>query len=340
MAPMRILPALAALLLTWLLLGCLLLGCLTVSATGQMMIKKSDGTRVEGKIVEDGKTFIRVSQPDGKTISLTYAQLHPQTIYELRNRRTPKDNGGEQLKLGNYALTNDMFQAARTHYFNALVAGKEFEPKARSGMKRTHNIEANYLLEKAREMQRTGNFRLETVLLSRLVTAFAGTKAAERAEDALKNMKMGDQARDALDLLDKRAKKEVTEAKEKFSRAIEANRKGLELSRKRSKAEAQFRRALKLFRECRGIVASVRKQYGANKEIADRCKESDEALDRHVVDVVVNIAQMYTARENYKTALDWINKALAEHPKNARLLSNRSNIELSMNWSDRGAGRR
>jgi len=335
MVSMRIVPTVAVLLLA----GLLVAGMAT-SSTGQVTIKKSDGTRVEGKVVEDGKTFIRVSRPDGETVSFTYAQLHPETIYQLRNLRTPKDNGEAQLQLANYALTHKMFAAARTHFFNALVAGKEFEPKARSGMKRAYNVEANYLLDKAREMQGKGNFRLETVLLSRLVTAFAGTKAAERAEDALKNMKMGDQARDALDFLDKRTKKAVAKAKEKFSRAIEANRKGLELARKRSKAERQFRRALKLFRECRGVVAQVRKQYGDNKEIADRCVESDQALDRHVVDVALNIAHLYSARENYKTALDWINKALADHPKDRRLLSSRSNIELSMNWSDRGGGGR
>lgn len=335
MASTRILPALAVLLLV-----SLIAVCAAAPATGQILLKKSDGTRIEGKLIEDGKTFIKVAGPDGEMASFTYAQLHPETIYQLRNQRTPKNDGEAQLHLANYALDHKMFNAARQHLFNALVAGKEFEPKARSGMKRAHNMEADHLLDTAREMQRKGNFNLETMLLSRLVTAFAGTKAADRAEVALKNMKMGDKARDALDFLDKRTQKAVEKARTRFNNAIEANRKGLELSRKRSKAEKQFRLALKLLEECRGTLAAVRKQYGENKEIAERCDESDKALDRLTVDIVCNIAHMYSARENYKTALDWLNKALAEHPKDRRLLSNRSNIELSMNWSDRGGGGR
>ncbi len=300
-------------------------------------IKTKDGTVLKGKLVEDAGDFIKV-RVGSKTESIPYTKLHPSTIFNLRAAKTPKDDANAQLELGEYALKNKLFHAARQSFFNAALAdGSETtREKALNGKKRADNAQCRHLFEVAMEAKKNGNYQLESVALSHLVTTFPGSPECRKAEKMLAEMKVGSEANDVLQRLDGRLKKEVENARKAFDKAIAENQKGLEASSKKSQAERHFEHAVKNLKKCVKAVAHVREKYAQDREILDRVAEAEKKVKNLQIEVLVNLSHLYSSRQSLKKAMDYANEAIAIDPKSSLARETRNHIELMMSYDDRG----
>lgn len=300
-------------------------------------LKKSDGSTIKGKLVEDAGDFIKV-RVGTKTESIPYAQLHGETIFYLRSARTPKDDANAQLELGEYALKNDLFHAARQAFFNAALAKDDeaTREKALNGKKRADAAQCRSLLKVALEAKKNGNYQLESIALSHLVTTFPGSPECRKAEKMLAEMKVGSEANDVLQRLDGRLKKEVENARKAFDKAIEENQKGLEASSKKSKAERHFEHAVKNLKKCVKAIAHVREKYQQDREILERVAEADKKVKNLQIEVLINLSHLYSSRQSLKKAMDYANEAIAIDPKSSLARQTRNHIELMMSYDSRG----
>lgn len=322
------------------LIACLGLAVFLVAdgATAQQVFKKKDGTFFKGYLLKDSGTDVSIRTQEGK-VDLKYSDLAPDTVFWLREKRTPEDNAQAQMNLAEYALKHKIFHGARKHFVMAVLADPSFKDKAVAGWKRTETSQRRFLIEKAAEARKTGNRQLEQAILSLLMTNFPDSKEAEKAEKMLDELKeAGDDLEGVIARLDKSAQKLIEDGRKSFNEALEYNRKGLKASRKKSQAERHFKRALKKLRHCEVVLHKIREEYDQNFELMKAAKEAEKKLEDRQIRVLINIAHLYSSRQSFIKALEYVNRALLVDENSQLANETRSQIELAMNAGRRGGG--
>jgi len=322
------------------LFACLGLAVFLVAdgATAQQVFQKKDGTFFKGYLLKDTGEVASIRTQEGK-VDLKYSEMAPETVFWLREKRTPNENAEAQINLAEYALKHKIFHGARKHFVIAVLADPSYKEKAIAGWKRTETAQRRFLIEKAAEARKTGNRQLEQAILSLLMTTFPDSTEAEKAEKMLDELQeAGDDLEGVIARLDKKAQKLIEDGRKSFQDALEANRKGLKASRKKAQAERHFNYALRKLRHCEVVLHQIREEYGQNFELMKAAKEAEKKLEDRQIRVLINLAHIYSQRQSFIKALEYVNRALLVDENSQMALDARSQIELAMNAGRRGGG--
>lgn len=312
-----------------------LVGLALATADAQMVVTKKDGTTLKGRVLSDNGSIV-VMRVMGKEVKLEYGVLTPDSVYRLRAARTDVDDAAEQFRLATFALEQDLFHAARKHYVMALTSEPKDKDKVISALKRVDVVQRKRMLETAKKAHADGDYGLEGKLLQHIVTTFPQTDEGNAAEKMLDAAKLGQGAGDIIDRLDKATQKKAEKARKLFAGAMEQNRKGLGSASKMQRAASHFKGALRNLRACQRIVDDVEKQYAQNPEVQERIKESRKKVDDLRIQILINQAHVYTQRQSFVKALEYVNRALAIDPDSQLARESRNRIELAMSM---GSGR-
>jgi len=313
-----------------------LVGLALAAADAQMIVTKKDGTILKGRVLSDNGAIV-VMRVKGKEVKLEYGVLTPDSVYRLRAARIDVDDAGEQFRLGTFALDNKLFHAARKHYVMALTSEPDDKGKVIAALKRVDVVQRKSMLAMAKKAKADGDYGLEAKLLQHIMTTFPESDEGAEAEKMLAEAKLGKGAGDIIDRLDKATQRKAAQARKLFATALEQNRKGLASARKMKRAANHFNGALKNLRSCQRIVDQVDRQYAQNPDVQERIKESRKKIDDMRIQILINQAHVYTQRQSFIKALEYVSRALAIDPDSQLARESRNRIELAMSM-DGGRG--
>lgn len=320
-----------------LLLGAVLLAAALVRPTDAQLktLNMKDGTEVRVVILEDDGTLLKVRR-GSKHFEIAYADLAVGSVYELKNARTSKTDGKAQLALAEWALKQQLFQRARENYFKAVEADRELSEQALAGYRQVDVAQRKALLDLAKEAHEKNDVQMEEKVLSHLLTNFPDSPEAAEADKMLDALQMDSDAKSVLDLLDTAARKVAERARELFDRAVEANKKGLRNTRRESQSAPQFEAAIRHLKACTKLVKRIEEQYQQDPAVIERVKKSYEKINETEVQVLLNLASVYTTRQNFIKAQSYVNQAIIIDPKSKDAMNARARIELAASSDRRG----
>jgi tetratricopeptide (TPR) repeat protein len=320
-----------------LLLGAVLLAAALVQPADAQLktLMKKDGSEVRVVILEDDGTTLKVRQGT-KRFEIAYADLALPSVYMLKAEKTPAKDGKAQLALADWALEMGLFQSAREHYFKAVDADAELKEKAIAGYRRADQAQCKALLALAKQAHEKKDVQMEEKVLSHLMTTFPGSPEAAEADKMLEALQLRGETKSVIDRLDKDAQKVAERAKDHYERAVEANKRGLRNTRRQSQAAPRFESALRHLKTCVTLVKRIEKEYQQDVKVQERIKTVYGMIQDTEIQVLLNLAHVYTTRQNFIKAQGYVNQALAIDPKNKDARAARNRIELAAASDRRG----
>lgn len=322
-----------------------LLGLLVPGARAQETIETNSGSTYQGTVVSNDGTSVEIKTTDGKTMKLPYESLTPMTQYRLQRAAAPVDGPG-QLALAEWCVEKKVYDMAKVHYRKAAEVAPEMMDQIKASVVVARKTAADELLARAKTLQAAGKPQEARESLSLIVQELPLEDAAkeasrmladettQRKDSALKRPAKAKAAKGADDRpIPPRENGEAFSdaAVALFQPLIDSYRKMLDytqegLAESGSSGTKEYEKALKEGEKIRKAADKLRPQGATDPEIAEALALADSKLEEAIVDARINLVHDYLLRSSYNDASETVNKGLADYPKNARLLSTRSEV--------------
>ncbi len=112
-------------------------------------------------------------------------------------------------------------------------------------------------------------------------------------------------------------------------------KQGLSTTRRMTTSRKHFRRALAFESRAQEAIDDLRKSIPRGDDFIGTISPIARGVKEQTIGIHLHIAHLYTARQSYNNAREWVNKALAIEPTNREVLATRARIELAISSSSR-----
>lgn len=296
----------------------------------------ANGRRLVGTLVSDTGEVIEVRTESGSTVSASYKELDPRSVFRLMKGHTPAEDGEGQLAVARYAGEHGLYAHAKRHYDLALRADPSLKEEIEADLAQVDNAVAAGELARAQEEVKKGNTRRAEEHLARILNEYPDSAASKEASQILGQIASAadeERTRSVRDL-SAEIQKELGRAKRSYERAVERNRAGLLASDKQSRALNLFKSSYKDGEKARRELGKVRDKHAEDQEFLDATAKYDQVVVDEMVQAQLNMSSIYLIRRSYNAALGAANTALAIDPKSQAAMNMRARVEVAASSSD------
>lgn len=308
------------------------------------MIKvKSLGTlRGQATAYDNTTKILTFVTDDGRTHQIHADQLDRGSAYRLAKSKADKNDGMDQLKLGNFARDIELYAHAVRHYGYAVKDDPSLEQAVEGELTVLRREAAEYCMRLAEEAMRKGDEKEAEKWLTTMVDKLPNEPMTARASTMLEQLyaknhaAMDDHLEQGHEEL---LANELKTGKKYYDSMLQKIQKGLANSSKTSSAKRLYEGAFSDGQRALRDIDKAEKKLG-RAEVGATLDGYREVITEHMVDAQLHIASLYTTRSSFQQALAAVNKALSIDSGNKRALSTRARIEnaaaTSGWWGGRG----
>ncbi|HEY3226468.1 MAG TPA: hypothetical protein VGK61_05700 [Planctomycetota bacterium] len=316
-----------------------ILAVLLVSAAPQdkaqedVIQMKSEGKLYVGRVTAINDKSIEMTLRDGSQKSLDLKDVHPLSVYKLREARIDAKSGAAHFELAEFCKSNGLFGYAVGEYDKAAVLDAGLKEKARRAKESLRSEEARTKFEQAKRLGAEKKYGEALELLKQLTERFTDTpyfeEARKEADKLAEELKKENEARRA-EIEEKKRKKEeeaakVVENAEKadlkrgqdlIGEARTSWEEGLDWEAKGNltKADKAWKASDARLASAHVLVEKLEKSNDVNT--IKSAKDLQKEVDTWTVRICYRLGRLWATELNYFEALPWFNRGIKLDPDN------------------------
>lgn len=266
---------------------------------------------------------VKVVFPSDRELTLTAAQLAPQTLYAVLAARLSASEPGPRLELAEYCLRTGL-------YAHAIVEARRVGKLDESKLTRTKAIEssaweaiATTLLDEAKTQIAIEEPGLARMYLESLLARYPDTDSAKEAKRLLKKLPSREETvlppriTDAKEKDDLRAK--LKKAKKYYEKAEERTQGMKRHFQSGKKDEQLLRRAEPYYRKAYALVRTAARTSTDDTTLDAELRALAATVRPQLAKVYLELGSMYLGRGSIKLAEEYCTRACQVEPENREL---------------------
>lgn len=302
-------------------------------AAGNDVIKVKGLGVLHGEVVawDAANEVLTFKTNEGKQHVIKAADLDRLSAYKLAKSKADRESAEDQLKLGNFARTIELYAYAGRHYESAIKLDASLTKQVEKEQAINRSQAAAYSMRQARAAEAKGDGHGAEKWLKILVDKLPDQPEAATAAAMLsKHYEKNHAAKD--DVLEGKysgeLQKDLKKGKKAYDDMLEKIRDGLTNSRSTGAAKKKFEGAWKDGEKALSELERVQKKKGKDdKNLAELFDGYRELIHEHMVEAQLHLAAQYSIQTSYNQALKEVNKALSIDGKNRDALAARARLE-------------
>jgi len=294
---------------------------------------KSEGKLFVCSVTAITEKTIEMTLRDGSQKSIDIKDVHPLSVYKLREARIDAKSGSAHFELAEYCKANGLFGYASGEYDKAASLDAGLKDKAHRAKDQLRSEEARTKFEQAKRLGAEKKYAEALDLLKQLTERFTDTpyfeEARKEADKLAEELKKENEAKRA-EIEEKKRKKEE-EAAKAVENAEKADLKkgqdligetrtaweeGLDWEAKGNltKADKAWKVSDARLASAHVLVEKLEKSNDVNTIKA--AKDLQKEVDTWTVRVCYRLGRLWSTELNYFEALPWLNRGIKLDPDN------------------------
>jgi tetratricopeptide (TPR) repeat protein len=298
-------------------------------------IELKNGTIIEGSVKEIKNDKVILDLGEEKEMGIALNELKPHSVYTVRQQLMDDSSAQEHWTLGEYCLSNKLYDQSRNEFEKAAEIDETLKDKADEKITLIVEEEYTAAIENAVELMKQNKYEEALNILQKLIGKYPDSKYAEEATKAAafatqmirhnmeeeSKIKEAEQKKKEQEQLAKREtelkKKYLNEVVKPVKEVGELNAAGLESEGENNsiQADKSYKKALeKLAAAKTSLIAMLDQTRDVN--LLSEGREKLREINGWMVTLYNNLGQLWAMELNFREAIKWLNKALALDPSN------------------------
>ena len=293
------------------------------------VIYMNSGDTFTGRVLDDDGEHVQFETAEGMIMKIPYADLAPESIFDLMRHRTAKDDAKGQIAVGDYAAEHGLFRDATRAYGLAVAADPSTKDEIDKRLANLSQTASASLMAEAKKSESNGQHKDARAYLGEIMKQYPESATAKDASSMLTSINdtmKEDHDKEVAQKESDEMKHELDPISKLYKTMLDKVHDGLQNSSNQSGSIDDFKKALDEGERALKKVAELRKKASDGGPMSEALDSLGGKIKDESVEATVHLADAYTLRGSYNQATEVINKALAADPKNERLIAMREQI--------------
>jgi hypothetical protein len=297
------------------------------------VVQMKDGKLIVGKVTEVTEKTIEITLKDKSAKTLDIKDVHPASVYKLREARIDAKNASAHWELAEYCKANGLYGFAAAEYDKAVSLDKSRAGAAKKAKEELRTEEARTKFEQAKRLGAEKKYPEALDLLKQLTDRFTDTPYFDEAKKEA--MKLAEEVRKENEAKRAEIEEKKRKKEEEAAKAVE-NAEKTDLKKAGDLlAEARTSWEEGLDWEAKGNITKADKAWkasdskiAAGRALTERLEKSNDVdmiksakdlqkeIDGWTVRVCYRLGRLWATELTYGEAIVWLNKGIKLDPDN------------------------